>query len=152
MATESPLLHDGSQTTLSTSYDARRSSISGTTNNGPNGSMQFLAFALSTINGRQVVPCSTLFGASTAEIFYGILQNTPAPGTAADIGIFGITKAVAGSTISAGIPLQTSSTSAGMVVPWASGNGRQISVALENAVVSQVFTMFLCPALYSGST
>lgn len=133
--------------TLSTASDARRSSITGTTLNGPNGSAQFYPVYISTANDRQVVPASTVVGAggSTVYALYGILQNTPGPGQAADVGIFGVTKMIAGSTlIVRGTQLQTSSTVAGYVAPWAAGNGAKIGVALESpGAVGAVFTAAL---------
>jgi hypothetical protein len=132
---------------LSTANDARRSSITGTTLNGPNGSAQYFPVFLSTSVARTVVLGTTLLGAagSTVEAFYGILQNTPGPGQAADVGIFGISKAIAGTTtIVFGGPLQTSSTAPGYLVPWAGGNGPKIGIAIEVPTgVGQVFTMAL---------
>ena len=157
MATESPLIHDGGQTVLSTANDARRSSITGTTLNGPNGSAQYYPVYLSTTVDRTVALCSTTFGVqlSTGQAIYGILQNTPGPGQAADVGIFGISKYIAGSTaIVRGTQLQTSSTVPGYLVPWAAGNGIRLGVAIESAsAVGGVYTM----AIYgfgqgSGST
>lgn len=100
---------------------------------------------MSTTVDRTVALCSTLFGAngSTVQAFYGILQNTPQPGGAADVGIFGISKAIAGSTaIVRGTQLQTSSTAPGYLVPWAAGNGVRVGMAIESiTAVGQVFTM-----------
>lgn len=152
MATESPLLHDGSQFSLSTTNDARRSSISGSTLLGPNGSGQFLAVYMSTTNDRQLNLATSTMGASTSQIFYGLLQNTPGPGEACDVGIFGITKAVAGATVSRGMPLQTSSTANGVLVQFAAGNGAHVGYAIESAVVGQVFTIALGFGVGSFST
>jgi hypothetical protein len=142
MATESPLIHDGSQTTLSTAFDARRSSITGSTLPGPNGSGQFLLVALSTQADRQVRLTST----STADLqAYGILQGTPGPGQAADVGIFGISKAVAGTTtIVDGSRLGISSTLAGAVNLWSTGAGTPVGRSLEAvSAVGQVITIAL---------
>ncbi len=120
MATESPLIHDGSQTVLSTANDARRSSITGATLAGPNGSGQFLCVALSTTVDRTVTIASTapaggqILGNRAAA--YGVLQNTPGPGQAADVGLYGISKVVAGTTtIGRGGAITPSSTSSGTV-------------------------------------
>lgn len=119
MATESPLLHDGSQTIAG--FDARNSSITGTTRAGPNGSGQFCAVVLSTTVDRTVNLPST---ASAQFKPYGILQNKPSTGIAADVAIFGVSKAIAGTTtIAAGQDLQLSSTSAGTLVPFSSAAG-----------------------------
>src|SRR5437899_9115853 len=54
-ATESPLIHDGSQMVLASTLDARNSTQTGTTLNGPNGSGQFLVVVLSTVNTARTV-------------------------------------------------------------------------------------------------
>jgi len=144
LTTEGPLIHDGSQCVLSTANDARNSTLTGSTLAGPSGSGQFLAVTIST--SRVVSLCSTTFqNLSSGTQFYGILQNKPRGGEAADVGIFGLTKAVAGSSaITGGGALQTSSTSAGTLVPWAQGNGRPCAMAVESAgTVGQVFLVFV---------
>lgn len=142
LATEGPLIRDGSQNTLSTAFDARNSTITGTTLNGPSGSGQYLAMVISS--GRQVSIASSTAGASFGtQPFYGILQNKPRPTEAADVGIFGITKAVAGSTsILAGSLLMMSTSLAGTVNLWASGAGPKVGVSLENPTsTGQVITI-----------
>jgi hypothetical protein len=147
MATESPLIHDGGQCTLSTTNDARNSTVSGSTLAGPSGSGQFLAVRFSTSLGRTVQLMSTLDGAlgSSVAAFYGILQNKPGPAQAVDVGLFGISKAVAGTTtIVAGSLLQTSSTLAGVLSLFAGGNGRPVGMALEPVTAAaMVFTAYL---------
>jgi len=144
MATESPLLHDGSHFTLSTSYDARRSSITGTTLNGPNGSAQFFPVFISTVNANQVTLSTGGTTPSTFCQFLGILQNTPGPGDAADVGFFGVTKAIAASTFPAGTLLQPSSTTAGQVTTYLQGNGPPIGFAIDTVTsTGTVFTMGL---------
>lgn len=148
MATEGPMHRDGGQNTLSTLQDARNSTITGSTLLGPNGSGQFLAVYLSSANtARTVSIASSTCGAagSSVQQFYGILQNKPGPGQAADVCYMGITKAVAGlGTIVAGTQLQTSSTAGGVLTPWLGGNGQRIGVALEAAATTgAVFTMAL---------
>jgi hypothetical protein len=150
MATESPLLHDGGHCTLSTLYDARRSSLSGTTLNGPNGSGQFFPVSMSTLNDLQV-NLSTGFTPSTFAPIIGILQNTPGPGEICDIGIFGVSKALAGSTFVRGTLLQASSTSAGYVVPYLQGNGPPLGFAYESpSAAGVVFTMALFGFVHGG--
>jgi len=97
MTTESPLIHDGSQNTLSTASDFRNSTNTGSTLAGPSGSGQFLAVVLSTTVDRTCALPAT--GGSSGLPIYGICQNKPRPGEAIDVGIFGISKAVAGATI-----------------------------------------------------
>lgn len=142
MAVESPLLHLGWMT-LSTLDDARRSSITGTTLNGPNGSGQFFWVYTSTINGLQVRLGSTAIagnvGSSLTQCL-GILQNTPGPGEAADIGFLGVSKVIAASTsITNGVTLAPSSgaNQQGQVTVWQSGsNGPPIGYALETPTSS----------------
>lgn len=151
MATESPLLHDGSQCTVN--FDARRSSITGTTLPGPNGSGQYLAVGLSTTVDRTVILPTT--GGSSGIRCYGILQNTPSTGIAADVGIFGISKAVSGSTaIVSGMDLMLSSTAQGALIAYSSGAAVQkIGFALEAAAtVGAVFTMCIYGAGNGGGT
>lgn len=140
-ATESPLIHDGAQTVLSTGFDARNSTLTGTTLSGPNGSGQFLCVTVTA--SRTVSIASSTAGASFAtQPFYGILQNKPRAGEAADVGIFGVSKVVAGSTsILAGSVLMPSTINGGQVDLWATGKGPRIGVALENPTsTGQVIT------------
>ncbi len=145
MATESPLIHDGSQNTLSTANDARRSSITGTTLSGPNGSAQFYWLTESTTVDRTVAFASTA-PTTTPWYPYGVLQNTPQPGGAADIGIFGITKLIAGTTtIVRGSQISPSSTVSGLTSLWATGQVYlRAGIALETpSAVGQVFTALI---------
>lgn len=143
MATESPLIRDGSQTV--SGFDARNSSITGTTRLGPNGSGQFLAVQLSTVE--RTVSLTTASGANA----YGILQNKPSTGIAADVGIFGISKAVAGSTaITPGLDLIADSSGA-LAPVAASTTSMKIARALEAATaVGQIFTVYLYGSKYIG--
>jgi hypothetical protein len=145
-ATESPLIHDGSQNTLSTASDARNSTNTGSTLAGPSGSGQYLCVVLSSATARTVAIASSTSGASvTTAPFYGILQNKPRGGEAADIGIFGISKVVAGSTtIVPGSPIMPSTAGGsslnGTVNLWATGNPK-IGFALEGPTAAgQVIT------------
>lgn len=142
MANESPLMHDGAQCILG--FDARNSTFSGSTLGGPSGSGQFLAVRLSTTADRTVLLAST---ATAGVNIYGVLQNKGSTGQVADVGIAGITKAVAGGTIAGGGPVMVSSTNAGTLIAYSSA-AQQYAVgnALESAVVGQVFAM----RLYGG--
>jgi len=94
--------------------DYRNSTQSGTTRMGPSGSGQFLAVKQSTVNAG-VIYTTTLAGQPAA----GILQNKPKDGEAAAVAIFGISKAVAGSTIiTAGGDLMVDSS--GCMTPYSS--------------------------------
>lgn len=148
MADQDPLMRLG-WLTLSTLDDARRSSISGTTLNGPNGSGQFYWCYMSSLKDLQVRLGSSVWGAGSTQAAIGILQNTPGPGEAADIGFLGVSKVIAGSTsLVAGSLLMPSSAPVGQggeVVIWASGgNGPPIGYALETPTsTGAVFTAMI---------
>lgn len=147
-ATESPLIHDGSQNTLSTAQDSRNSTNTGSTLAGPSGSGQFLCMVLT---GQRIVSiASSTAGASFGtQPFYGVLQNKSRGGEAADVGIFGLTKVVAGSTsILAGsfIMMSTAGGSSlnGTVNLWATGSGPKVGFSLEAPTAAgQVITAMI---------
>lgn len=146
MATETPLIHDGAQTVAG--QDFRNSTLSGSTRLGPSGSGQFLAVRLSTTVDR-TVNLTTADGANP----YGILQNKPSTGVAADVGIFGVTKAIGGSTlIVPGMDLMASSS--GALIPFSAGaNIVRCARALEAApTFGQLFTAFFYGVGGVGST
>jgi hypothetical protein len=132
MATESPLIHDGAQTVAAANYG----NAAGLP--GENGSGQFLAVALSQAVDRTVVLASV-----AGQQIYGILQNKPAAGEVADVGIFGVTKAQVGAAGSTrGKPQMVDAT--GAVTDWtASGNKAQIGYAIESGTVGAIITLFL---------
>jgi hypothetical protein len=127
MATEGPLTHDGSQTTANSDLSTGK--------NGQNGSGQFLAVKL--VGARLVDLCT-----ANTDFAYGILQNKPAAGQAADVGIMGVSKAVAGGTVAAGDMLTANSS--GQLVTAATTNAR-IAQALEAAAPSTIFTVAIIP-------
>ena len=135
MATEAVLIRDGSNTVAAANY----SNSAGLA--GPSGSGQFLAVALSTTADR-----TSVIASSIGQQIYGILQNKPTLGAAADVGLFGISKAVAGATVAHGCQLMVNAS--GQLITWTAGSGyAQIAMALESAVSGQVFTVF-----YDGSS
>lgn len=146
MANESPLIHDGAQTILG--FDARNSTNSGSTLFGPNGSGQFLPVQLSTLTARMVIQ------ASSGGRIYGVLQNKGSSSQVADVGIFGITKAVCVSSIALGQTVMVSTagaagSSAPGFAPYSSAaNTFPVGQALESATAGQVFTL----ALYGFGT
>lgn len=150
MALESPLLHLG-WVTLSTLDDARNSTITGSTLNGPNGSGQFYWCYMSSEASAnfKVRLGSSVWGAGSTQAAVGILQNKPGPGDAADIGFIGVSKVIAGTTsIVPGSLLMPSSAPVGQggeVVIWASGaNGPPIGYALEApASTGAIFTAMI---------
>ncbi len=133
MATEAPLIHDGSQTTASVNM----ANAAGLT--GPGGSGQFLAVK---ITGARTVA----YDSTGASVCYGILQNKPAIGQVADVGILGVSKAVAGAAFAAGTLLMTDSS--GRVITRTSTNP-VIGQAIEAATLAnQIVTIALVPAAY----
>jgi hypothetical protein len=119
-ATESPLVHDGSQTTAAADLSSN----------------QF--YAVKVTGSRQVNLAST-----GGEIIYGILQNKPTSGLVADVGILGVTKAIAGAAITAGAALMTDTS--GRLITATSTNHR-VGIALETVTATgQVFTAYIQP-------
>lgn len=133
MATEGPLIHDGAQCTAAANYYNPSSAL-----DGPNGSGQFLFVYVSAA---RVVTVQTSSGGAV----YGILQNTPASGQAADVGIMGISKVVAGAAITAGANLMCDT--AGRAIAQTSTN-IIAAVALEAATAAnQIITVAIIPAM-----
>lgn len=120
MATEGPLVRDGSQTTAAADLS----------------SSQFLAVKITA--ARQVNLANT-----GGEGIYGILQNKPTSGQAADVGILGVSKAVAGASFSAGAELMTDTS--GRLITATSTN-RRVAMAIEAAgAAGDVVTVALVP-------
>lgn len=150
MANEQMGFHVG-WLTLSTLDDARRSSITGTTLNGPNGSGQFYWVYGSSLNALQVRLGSSNVTPSPTQNVLGILQNTPGPGDPCDICMLGVSKVIAGSTSI--VPFQSIQQSSaptaglsGLVVPYSTtaGNGAALGFALEAPTsTGAVFTAFI---------
>ena len=140
MATESPLICDGAQTQAAANYWNPATALY-----GPNGSGQFLAVTLTA--ARTVTLAAA--GASTVAI-YGILQNTPDIGQAANVGLFGVSKVVLGAgagAIATGSPLMVDTTNAGTLCLWVTGSHNLVvGFALEAATAAnQIFTAFITP-------
>jgi hypothetical protein len=128
MATESPAIHDGSQCTAAANYGLSQSLA------GPNGSGQFLGVYISASR-------TVTIDATGGVAIYGILQNTPGQGQAADVVISGISKAVAGAAVSANDPLMTDSS--GRVITATSTNHR-FATAIESASgAGQIITVLV---------
>jgi predicted RecA/RadA family phage recombinase len=136
MATEAPLIHDGSQCTAAANYYNPSSAL-----DGPGGSGQFLCVYISAA---RTVTVQTSQGGAV----YGILQNTPPQGAAADVGILGVSKAVAGAAISAGANLMCDGN--GRVITQ-TGSNVIVGVALEAAsAANQIITIALVPTANLG--
>lgn len=120
MATEGPLTCDGSQHTAAADLSAA----------------QFYAVKIS--GSRQVNLAS-----SGGENIYGILQNKPASGAAANVGIVGVSKAIAGAVVTAGNYLMTDT--AGRLIV-ATGTNARVAQAIEGAsATGVVFTVAIVP-------
>ena len=130
MATESILIHDGVQTVAAADY----SNTGGLT--GPGGSGQFLAVKASGTTDHTVTLANT-----GGEQIFGLLQNKPYTSQAADVGLFGISKAVAGAAITTGARLMTDTS--GRLITCTSGNF-QVAQALEAATAAnQIISVYL---------
>ena len=77
----------------------------------------------------------------------GILQNTPTSGQAADVRIFGVSKASADGTITAGRWISTSADSqAAGITPGSDTTQYVMGQAIQAASAGETFTMFLNPS------
>lgn len=140
MALEGPLLHDGSQTT--SAVDASKATAgyygintAGLAPGAASGSGQFLFVYVS--GSRAVTPAGT-----AGRQVYGVLQNAPKSGQAADVGIFGITKVVTGSGgVTANNIVMTDAN--GCAVNWSAGSAySQLGIALETVAANAVATIY----------
>lgn len=115
MATDSPMIRDGSTFTASADLSAK----------------QFYAVSIS---GSRTV---NLAAVNTG--MRGILQNKPTSGQAADIAIEGVCKALAGGTITAGNKLQVGALSS--LIVNSTGDATTVAVANESAVAGDIFSI-----------
>lgn len=106
---------------------------------GPNGSGQFLVVKYT---GTGNAPTVTVCSANTDKAI-GILQNDPVSGGVADVCIGGVSKAVAGASITLGVPLM--SDTSGRVIAQSSTNP-VIGYALNQATAAnQVISIQVAP-------
>lgn len=117
MATEGPLLHDGGQCVAGTDLSAK----------------QFRAVKLSTSTDRNVIVADT-----GGEAIYGILQNKPTIGLAADIGFLGVSKAAIGATVTMGQRLMTDTNA--KLIPATSTN-HAVAQAMEAGATDTIITV-----------
>lgn len=122
--------------------DGRDSTYSGSTHAGPNGSLQFMAVRASTVADVTILGCT-----AAGQAIMGVLQNKPGIGEAADVGIEGISKCVAGSTFGPGIELMVDSS--GCLIPYTTVSG-QFRVGRSQETVGTVGQIFAA-LLYGGS-
>jgi hypothetical protein len=121
MATESPFIHDGSQTTASADLSAK----------------QFFAVKITAARVTGLVAAAT-------DFVYGILQNKPKSGQVCDVAIFGITKAIAGGSVTAGHLMGVSS--GGQIVEFVTSSGNTaVGYAIESGASAQIVTLYLFP-------
>lgn len=139
MATEGPLLHDGSQCTAFANYYNPSSALA-----GPGGSGQFLFVSMQA--SRVVQVCTTSGGQA-----YGVLQNTPMATEAADIGFLGVSKVVAGASITFGAEIMCDAS--GRAITWTTGGDKyKMGVALETVgAAGTLFSALIYPPS-QGST
>lgn len=122
MATEGPFLNDGSQTTAAADLSAKQ-------------------FYLVKVSGsRQVNVCSNI-----KDKVYGILQNKPKSGDAAEVIIFGISKVLCNSStgVTAGALFGVNAADGTAVAFTASATNTAVGMALETVAANQVFTAFI---------
>lgn len=129
MALDTPLQRDGGQMVANANLYNPGSALAGV-----GGSGQFLAV---------VITASRTIGVQTTPggQMYGVLQNQPAAANeAADVGLNGVSKMVAGAAISAGAELMIDAS--GRFITWASGAGNfKVGQCLETvAAANQVFS------------
>jgi hypothetical protein len=122
MATEGPFIHDGTQTVAGADLSA--------------ASNQYRAVKLTA--ARTVGLANT-----GGEAIYGILQNTPSLGDAADVAIFGLSKAVVGSAGCAAKD-QLMTDTAGALVTKTSTNV-VVAVALDAGAAGDIITVKVIP-------
>lgn len=139
MATENNLIVDG--VNFVSTNDMRNSTMSGTTRMGPSGSGQFLAVRASTVTAGVFYPTT-----ANGVAGYGILQNKPVVGEVGAIAIFGVSKAVAGTTtITAGGDLMVDSSGCLVAYSSAAGQarfGKQVGATVP-AAVGEVFSALI---------
>lgn len=118
MATEAELIHDSSCVA-----------------NADLSADQFFAVIMTTTPRKVDI-------AGAAANIYGILQNKPTAGQAADVGIFGVSKAIIGATVTAGDALETDST--GRLITQTSTHPK-VAVAIESGAVNNIISVRLVP-------
>ena len=141
MATEGTVLKT-SQVIAAANY-GNGANLAGTntagTTGGATGSGQFLTVQVTAARTVTVTPTG-----NAGQVVFGVLQNKPGTGQAAEVVYAGETKFIADSTgsITAGMYLQASSAVAGTVMAWATTK-YAIGIAYEAAAAGQVFSGLL---------
>lgn len=139
-ATEGPMITDGAQTTANVDLSAVAANLA----NPLDSSGQFLA--VKVVSARKVSLCNT-----SGEPMYGILQNKPASGAVADVGIFGLSKAIAGAVCTGGNALMVDTS--GRLVPATGTTAHRVAIAIEDAAsTGTIFTVFVSQANWTTAT
>ena len=126
MATEGPLLRDGAQMQANADLSAK----------------QFFGVKVDTSADRKVILANT-----GGEGIYGILQNKPTSGQAADVALVGVSKAAINGTVTRGDLLMTDNT--GQFVT-ATGGNHAVAQALESGAAGTLITVALMPGAGVG--
>ena len=84
-----------------------------------------------------------LSATATGDGGLGILQNKPEAGETAIVGVVGVTKAIAGDTITAGALLTNEQTTGHVIA--ATSTDRIIGIALSDGADTEYITMFVLP-------
>lgn len=121
MALDTPMISDGCQTTAAADLSAK----------------QYYPVKLTAAR-------SVNLATTGGEAIYGILQNKPKSGDAADICIFGVCKAIAGAAFSAGAALMTEATNGRVITQ--TGTNVTVAIALEAATAAnQIISVKVIP-------
>lgn len=129
-ATDTPFMQDGAQTTAATDLSGATVTLNGWQSSG-----QFLAVQLVAARSIDKMTAAT-------QVPYGILQNKPKTGQAAEVAIAGICKAMSSDTIVAGAAVMA--TTDGTLINRTTGSANAlIGYAIEAAVSGQIFTIRL---------
>ncbi len=140
MAVDTPLIRDGSLHTAFANYFNPAVALA-----GPGGTGQFLAVMFQASRVLQVQ--TTANGQ-----MYGVLQNTPMATEACDVGLYGISKAVAGAAITFGQELMIDAS--GRFIPWVfAATTWKVGMAMETtSALGNVFSMLIYnPNVRGGS-
>ena len=142
MAVDNVLIRDGSLHTAFANFYNPAVALA-----GPGGSGQFLGVQFQASRVLQIASSPTAI-----PPVYGVLQNTPMATEACDVGISGITKAVAGAAFNFGQELMVDS--AGRFVLWVAGAANfKCGMAMETvAAANTVFSMMIYTPNYKVVT
>jgi hypothetical protein len=111
---------------------------------------QFLAVKLSTLD--TVAPIAGLTDAPLGIVQETITAGDATNGRMADIRLMGISRAIAGGTITLGDRVKVDATGKLITVPGVAGtNDRVVGIALEAAVLNDQFDVLLTPGVTNNT-